>query len=195
MHRGRGHALADREAEERRVGCDRTPGRRIGDACDGVDHQFAVSIHRDLLAPLDSRFDQLVNGLLNLLLNIGHYRSPPSRAMLLALRAAPAWALLPALRRITARIIVSPSVVGSRARGWSRLKREPCRYWCWHEVVVRHSRNRQTSRPSLNAGQAAILGRPAGISDRHLPLWLQMNKSFIRSFTTTRPSTGRVVLP
>lgn len=50
-------------------------GRRVGDTRDGVDHQLTVSVHRDLHTALGARFDQLVDGLLDLLLNVGHHRS------------------------------------------------------------------------------------------------------------------------
>jgi hypothetical protein len=77
MHQRCGHALADRVAEERCVGCDRTPSCRGGDAGDGVNHQLAVLIHRDLLTPPGSRLDQVIESFRDLLLNVAHDRSPP----------------------------------------------------------------------------------------------------------------------
>src|SRR5215208_6056308 len=74
---GRSHSLADRVAEERRVRGDRTSGCRVGDARDGVDHLLAAPVDGDLQSPLGSGLDQLVEGLLDSLLNVGHYRSPP----------------------------------------------------------------------------------------------------------------------
>jgi hypothetical protein len=50
----RGHALADRVAVDRGVRRDRTAGRRVGDARDGVDHLVAMAVDGDLQAPLGS---------------------------------------------------------------------------------------------------------------------------------------------
>jgi hypothetical protein len=65
-----------RVAEERRVGCDRTPTCRVGDAGDGVDQQGAVVVHCHLQAALGSGLDQLVDSFLDALLNGVHDRSP-----------------------------------------------------------------------------------------------------------------------
>jgi len=73
---GRGHALADRVAKERRVGGHRTSGRGIGDARDGVDRRLAVAVDGDLQTPLGSRLDQPADGFLDSLLDVVHDRTP-----------------------------------------------------------------------------------------------------------------------
>jgi len=72
VRHGRGRALADRVAIERRVRLDGTPGLRVGDASDGVNHLLAVPVDGDLQAPLGPRFDQPVDGFLDLLLKVVH---------------------------------------------------------------------------------------------------------------------------
>jgi hypothetical protein len=74
---GRGHALADRVAKERRLGGHRTSGRGIGDARDGVDYRLAVAVDGDLQAPLGPGVDQPVDGFLDSLLDVVHDRTPP----------------------------------------------------------------------------------------------------------------------
>src|SRR6266566_2114491 len=69
---GRGRALADRVAVERRAGGHRPSGGGVGDAGDGVDHLLAVPVHGHLQAALGSGLDQLVDGLLHLLLKVVH---------------------------------------------------------------------------------------------------------------------------
>ena len=72
----RGHALADRVAKEQGVRRDRTSGRRVGYARDGVDHLLAVAVDGYLHAPLRPGLDQRVDGFLDLLLDAGHVLSP-----------------------------------------------------------------------------------------------------------------------
>jgi hypothetical protein len=72
MRHGRGRALANRVAVDRRVRRDATPGLRVGDASDGVGHLLTVPVDGDLQAPLGSRFDQPVDGFLDLLLKVVH---------------------------------------------------------------------------------------------------------------------------
>jgi len=71
---GRGRPLADREVVEHGAGVDRTSGGGVGDAGDGVDHLLAAPVGGDLDAALGSRLDQLVDGLLDLLLHVAHDR-------------------------------------------------------------------------------------------------------------------------
>jgi hypothetical protein len=73
VRHGRGRTLADRVVVERCVRRDPTSGRRVGHTRDGVNHQLTVSVHRDLDASLRARLDQLVDGLLDLLLDVGHH--------------------------------------------------------------------------------------------------------------------------
>jgi hypothetical protein len=73
---GRGHALADRVAKEGRVGGERASGRGVGDARGGVDHLFALVVDGDLQSPLSPGLNQLVDGFLDSLLNVGHDQSP-----------------------------------------------------------------------------------------------------------------------
>src|SRR5215217_4299367 len=76
VDQGRGHSLADRIGVEHSVRPDRTPSRRISNAGDGVDYRFAVLVDGDLQATLGFGLDQLVDGFLNLLLNVVHDRFP-----------------------------------------------------------------------------------------------------------------------
>src|SRR5829696_8827004 len=76
VRHGRGRALADRVAIERRVRLDGTPGLRVGDASDCLSYLLAVPVDSDLQTPLDSRLDQLVDEFLYLILDFGHDPTP-----------------------------------------------------------------------------------------------------------------------
>src|SRR5829696_3209038 len=76
VDQGRGHSLADRIGVEHGVRPDRTPSRRVSNAGDGVDYRFAVLVDGDLQATLGAGLDQLVDGFLDLLLNVVHDRFP-----------------------------------------------------------------------------------------------------------------------
>src|SRR5687768_7395752 len=71
-----GRALADRVAIERRVRLDETPGLRVGNASNSVGHLLAIPVYGDLQSPLRPRFNQLVDRLLYLILNLGHDPTP-----------------------------------------------------------------------------------------------------------------------
>src|SRR6202022_487143 len=82
VRHSRGSALEDREVVEGSVRCDKTSGRRVGDARDRVDDQPATLVRSDLHAALGSRIDQLVYRLLDLsldlLLDLPHATASPS---------------------------------------------------------------------------------------------------------------------
>lgn len=76
MDDGRGHALADRVAEERCVRRRAAPGRRIGVARDGVYYLLAALVDGDLQPPLLPGLDQLIERDLDLLLKVVHRHLP-----------------------------------------------------------------------------------------------------------------------
>jgi len=73
-NRGRG-AFADREVIEGRARGDETPSCRVGDARDRIDDQLAAPVGGHLDAPLGSRFDELVDRILDLPLGAAHDRN------------------------------------------------------------------------------------------------------------------------
>src|SRR5689334_14276652 len=70
MRHGRGHTLACRGAEKRRIRSHRAASLRVGETCDGVYDQLSLLVDRNLNSGLDARLYQMINGFLDLLLRI-----------------------------------------------------------------------------------------------------------------------------
>src|SRR4029450_2890589 len=73
---GGGRALDDRGAVEHGARVDRAGGVRVGAPRDGADHPLAVAVDGDLEPALGSGPDQLVDGLLHILLDVAHAPTP-----------------------------------------------------------------------------------------------------------------------
>src|SRR5215217_9358448 len=69
--------LTNRVAEEQCVRGDGASGFGVGNASDGVDHWLTIAVDGDLQTLLGSGLDEPVDGLLDLVLDVGHDRSPP----------------------------------------------------------------------------------------------------------------------